>query len=102
MRFRSCAAVIPGHKLLFVGNERSSTLVIYDITEFPSEDPKVLKFLPLANPDESTTETWQTLFDNGNIGMIDPESMKFIPVSDTEGHLMVAGSVSGNVGYYKV
>ena len=58
--------------------------------------------MPLANPDESTTETWQALFTNGNIGIIDPESMKYVPVSDTEGHLIVAGAVSGNVGYYKV
>ena len=62
----------------------------------------MIKFMPMANPDISTTETWQGLFDNGNVGIIDPESMKYVSISDTEGHLMVAGAVSGNIVTYKV
>jgi hypothetical protein len=55
----------------------------------------------MANP-EASNETWQALFDKGRIGIIDPESMVYVPLSDTEGQLMIAGAVSGNVVTFKV
>jgi len=91
-----------GAQLLFVGNERASSLFIYDISDFPGSDPTLLTVVPMANPLEQTNKTWQQLFEDRELGIVDPESMKYVPVGDEEGILLVAGAVSGTVSAYQL
>eukprot|EP00192_Tetraselmis_astigmatica_P008053 CAMPEP_0117669582 /NCGR_PEP_ID=MMETSP0804-20121206/12217_1 /TAXON_ID=1074897 /ORGANISM="Tetraselmis astigmatica, Strain CCMP880" /LENGTH=671 /DNA_ID=CAMNT_0005477665 /DNA_START=40 /DNA_END=2052 /DNA_ORIENTATION=+ len=91
-----------GSKLLFVGNERSSSLTIYDITLFPETAPVLISTTPLANPTSNLSATWEELFNSRTIGIVDPESMMYVPDSDTSGHLYVAGAVSGTISVYKI
>lgn len=92
----------PGAHLLFVGNERSSTLTIYDITAFPGAPPKMIDQFAMANPTGNTNATWDELFASRQVGIVDPESMKWVQINDNEGQLLVAGAVSGTISAYKV
>eukprot|EP00193_Tetraselmis_chui_P001662 CAMPEP_0177764400 /NCGR_PEP_ID=MMETSP0491_2-20121128/7383_1 /TAXON_ID=63592 /ORGANISM="Tetraselmis chuii, Strain PLY429" /LENGTH=529 /DNA_ID=CAMNT_0019280569 /DNA_START=1180 /DNA_END=2769 /DNA_ORIENTATION=- len=89
-----------GAHLLFVGNERSSALTIYDITD-PAA-PVMLEQVPLANPTGQGNTTWEALHAERALGVIDPESMKYVAMDDTNGHLMVAGAVSGTLSTLKI
>lgn len=89
-----------GAHLLFVGNERSSTLSIFDITDVSA--PVMLDQVALANPDGAKDVTWGALHANREVGAVDPESMVWVSTDDNSGYLMVAGSVSGVIQTWKV
>eukprot|EP00951_Prasinocladus_malaysianus_P004954 scaffold35152_cov30-Prasinocladus_malaysianus.AAC.1 len=91
-----------GSQLLFVGNERTSALTIYNLDGFPETAPVMVDNFFMANPTNNLTATWQELFDNRTIGTVDPESMKWVPIDDDEGHLFVAGAVSGTLTAFHV
>lgn len=84
-----------------MGNERASGLTIYDITEFPNRMPVLMDNIKLVNPTNDLVLTYQQLFDSRKIGLIDPEAMKWVPNNDTDGHLFIAGAVSGTLSVYK-
>lgn len=87
---------------MFLGNERSSTVTIFDISAFPDSDPVMIDQVVMANPTNDVTSTWGELYENQAVGAIDPESMKWVPSSHYEGYLFVAGSVSGTLLALKV
>jgi hypothetical protein len=62
----------------------------------------MLEQVPLANPTGQGNTTWEALHAERALGVIDPESMKYVAMDDTNGHLMVAGAVSGTLSTLKV
>jgi len=93
-------AMCGGAHLLFVGNERSSTLSIFDITDVSA--PVMLDQVALANPGAAKDVTWGALHANREVGAVDPESMVWVSTDDNSGYLMVAGSVSGVIQTWKI
>lgn len=83
---------IDGYTFAFIGLERQSAILVYDIT-----DPKAPTFLTYYNNRE---------VDNGTItGDVAPEIMKFIPAAESpNGYdlLMVGYEVSGTVGFIQI
>lgn len=83
---------IGGHTYAFVGFERQSAIVVYDIT-----DP--------ASPEFITYYNNRTYGPAGFTGDLAPEIIKFVPASDSpngENLLVVGYEVSGSVGIIQV
>nr|UYM80487.1 shell protein 2A [Novocrania anomala] len=89
-----------GNKTIFViCNERISSIMLYSLT-----DDFEVKFESIYRPG-GLNGTWQQLYDDRNIGDIDPEDCRCISAEDSPNGkplVMVSGSVSGTLSLYEI
>eukprot|EP00058_Branchiostoma_floridae_P014179 XP_002599667.1 hypothetical protein BRAFLDRAFT_119372 [Branchiostoma floridae] len=87
--------------VIFVGNERTSEVVMYSLRDGEAFVPKLESVYRGGRTDLTWTEAYQAR----DVGDIDPEDIKFIP-SDRSPNgrplLLVDGTVSGTVSVYEV
>nr|UYM80488.1 shell protein 2B [Novocrania anomala] len=91
-----------GNVVIFVGNERTSSIIIYSVNT--SDDAIMPKFQSMYRAGE-LNDTWANMYGAHNVGDIDPEDIRFIPSSDSPNGqplLLVSGSVSGTLSLYQV
>eukprot|EP00118_Oscarella_pearsei_P002505 m.10739 g.10739 ORF g.10739 m.10739 type:complete len:391 (+) comp22611_c0_seq2:929-2101(+) len=90
-------ANVGGDRILLIGNERTSTIFVYQLS-----NP--------ASPELLTTTTnlntvAQTAYDNRRLGDSDPESLLYIPPSSSpvtgKAVMLVGGSYSGTLSVYE-
>ncbi|CAH1785165.1 unnamed protein product [Owenia fusiformis] len=91
---------IENKRYMFVGNERISTIMVYSM----GLDDTVPE-LESINRAGDTDRTWRQLYEERNIGDIDPEDLRFIPYDKSptcEPLLLVTGAASGTVSLYAI
>ncbi|XP_078595906.1 mesenchyme-specific cell surface glycoprotein-like [Branchiostoma floridae x Branchiostoma japonicum] len=87
--------------VIFVGNERTSEVVMYSLRDGEAFVPKLESVYRGGRTDLSWTEAYQAR----DVGDIDPEDIKFIPSDHSPNGrplLLVDGTVSGTVSVYEV
>nr|XP_054768656.1 mesenchyme-specific cell surface glycoprotein-like [Lytechinus pictus] len=91
---------LDGRRILFVGVDRTSVILIYSL-----EVGQVVPTFETVYRAGGINDTFQNLLNNGNLGDLDPEDMKFIPGSKSVtgvAMLMVTSTVSGTISLYEV
>eukprot|EP01024_Parvocaulis_polyphysoides_P074379 TRINITY_DN959_c0_g1_i3.p1 TRINITY_DN959_c0_g1~~TRINITY_DN959_c0_g1_i3.p1 ORF type:complete len:598 (-),score=129.10 TRINITY_DN959_c0_g1_i3:166-1959(-) len=91
--------MVGDRRLMFVGNERTSTIFMFDIT-IPSE-----AFLIDAIYDGAIEGTWWDQLVAGTVGPIDPEGLLFISAEQFPGNepiLMVSSALAGGVHLFRI
>ncbi|XP_033642109.1 mesenchyme-specific cell surface glycoprotein-like [Asterias rubens] len=89
-----------GKRLLFVAQEQTSTVMVYSFTEHSA----VPKFESIYRAG-GTSDSFEKLLENRNLGDLRPEDLHFIPASDNPSGkpiLLVTGKVSGTLSLYGV
>ncbi len=89
-----------GKRLLFVAQEHTSSVMVYS---FP-EHSAVPKFESIYRAG-GTSDSFEKLLQNRNLGDLRPEDLHFIPASDNPSDkpiLLVTGKVSGTLSIYEV
>ncbi|XP_053408058.1 mesenchyme-specific cell surface glycoprotein-like isoform X2 [Mercenaria mercenaria] len=89
--------------LLMIGNERPGTIAVYTIDERLSEVAPT--FVTLLTGINRTDDTWDNLYKNREISMLDPEDIRFIQGEESPNGkplLLVSGSTSGTVSIIEV
>ncbi|XP_078589140.1 mesenchyme-specific cell surface glycoprotein-like [Branchiostoma floridae x Branchiostoma japonicum] len=87
--------------VLFVANERSSTIMLYTL---PDTDLISPVFQSIYWPGK-LTGTWREAYESRTVGDVDPEDLRFVSSEDSPNGrplLLVAGTVSGTVSVYEV
>ncbi|XP_013418960.1 mesenchyme-specific cell surface glycoprotein [Lingula anatina] len=90
-----------GKTVFFVGNERTSSIIIYSIDGTTGMTPRYESIYRAGG----LNATWGELYTARNVGDIDPEALSFIHDSDSPNSkplLLVSGSVSGTLAIYEV
>ncbi|XP_071946081.1 mesenchyme-specific cell surface glycoprotein-like [Antedon mediterranea] len=90
---------IDGNKLIFVGNDRSSSIMIYKLS---TEGHPTFQSIFRAG---GTDETFTALLDKRNLGDLDPEDLRFIPKDESptgSATLLVTSTVSGTLTLYEI
>ncbi|CAH1226651.1 Hypp118 [Branchiostoma lanceolatum] len=92
---------VGGKTVFFVGNERSSTILVYSLAD---EDIITPVFQSISFSGRLDL-TWRQAYQDRVVGDIDPEDMRFVSARDSPTNtplLLVAGTVSGTVSVYEV
>jgi hypothetical protein len=93
-------ATIGGDRVLFVGNERTSTIFVFGL-----EDPSNPQLFSSAT-NINTELTGQEAYKQSSLGDADPEELVYIPAASSpvtgKPVLLVAGAFSGTVSLYEV
>eukprot|EP00058_Branchiostoma_floridae_P018710 XP_002604199.1 hypothetical protein BRAFLDRAFT_73459 [Branchiostoma floridae] len=92
---------VDGKTAFFVGNERSSTILVYSLADEDIITP-VFQSIHFSG---RTDLTWRQAYQDRVVGDIDPEDMRFVSTRDSPTNsplLLVAGTVSGTVSVYEV
>lgn len=93
-------ATVGGDRILFLSNERTSTLFVFQM-----ENPSSPELLATAT-NINTQLTGQEAYDARTLGDADPEGLVYVPPSSSpvtgKAVLIVAGSYSGTVSLYEV
>ncbi|KAL4216275.1 hypothetical protein ACF0H5_024000 [Mactra antiquata] len=94
---------VNGVTLLMIGNERPGTIAVYSIDEkLPTPQPV---FETMIHGISKTNDTWENLYSNADVSMLDPEDIRFVPGPESPNKkplLLVSGSVSGTVTILQV
>ncbi|KAK7114374.1 uncharacterized protein [Littorina saxatilis] len=91
-----------GHLLIFVGNERGSSIAVYSVAKGGLKPTFQTLFTGIPR---DNARKWRELFDARELFAIDPEFMRFFSPSEGLADypvLLVAGSESGTVSTFKV
>ncbi|GMH36363.1 hypothetical protein BSKO_04231 [Bryopsis sp. KO-2023] len=91
--------IVNGRRLLFVANEKGSTVFVYDIT-----DPENAVWHSAVYPGFHDA-TWAELYNEKMLVDVDPEGLEFVSAEDSpsgEALLIVSGSLSGTVSIYSI
>lgn len=89
--------MIDGIRMLFLSNERTSTMMIYDIDDPTMPEPVYMKRLsPVSG---SMSKAWDSIIADGALGVSDPESFTVLHEAKL---LLVAGSYSETFEVYKI
>ncbi|XP_035685878.1 mesenchyme-specific cell surface glycoprotein-like [Branchiostoma floridae] len=92
---------VDGKTAFFVGNERSSTILVYSLADEDIITP-VFQSIHFSG---RTDLTWRQAYQDRVVGDIDPEDMRFVSTRDSPTNtplLLVAGTASGTVSVYEV
>eukprot|EP00899_Mesostigma_viride_P011707 jgi/Mesvir1/20537/Mv17964-RA.3 len=92
--------VINGRTILFVGSERASTVLVYDVSR-----PNATVFQSGVRVAGNGPGTLGELFAANTLGTHDPESIEFVPAADSptgENLLFVSGARTGTLEIFRV
>ena len=67
-------AELENHIVIFVGNERPGTITVFSIDK--SESNIRPKFEGMVHDVQETDDTWENLYTDRKVTMLDPEDMK--------------------------
>ncbi|XP_052059664.1 uncharacterized protein LOC127700287 [Mytilus californianus] len=87
--------------LLFIGNERPGSILIYKIIGDASKP----EFQSIWNGVQETDNKWEELYDRRMLSEIDPEDIRYIPAdhSPNKQHILTAaGTVSGTFSMFAI
>ncbi|XP_078667821.1 mesenchyme-specific cell surface glycoprotein-like [Branchiostoma floridae x Branchiostoma belcheri] len=92
---------VGGQTVLFVANERSSTIMLYTLPDTDIISPVFQSIYWPGAP----AGTWRQAYDSRTVGDVDPEDLRFVAAEDSPNGsplLLVTGTVSGTVSVYEV
>nr|XP_054768551.1 mesenchyme-specific cell surface glycoprotein-like [Lytechinus pictus] len=95
---------INGKTYAFFGIDRSAAILIYEIVMPTSTSDMELRFVDVKR-DGGTSQTYQELLEERNLGDLDPEDLRFVPASKSpfdRPMLIVTSTVSGTIQVYEV